>query len=105
MNWLILTAAGMLEIVWAVGLKYTQGFTKLWPSVITLISLVGSFAMLGLALKTLPVGTAYAVWVGIGIVGTAVAGIILFGESLDLIKLASLCFICIGIAGLKMSNL
>ncbi len=79
MSWVILFIAGLLEIGWAIGLKYTDGFTKPWPTVGTVISLVASFLLLGLALKTLPVGTAYAIWVGIGAVGTALLGILLFG--------------------------
>ncbi|MDN3648405.1 quaternary ammonium compound efflux SMR transporter SugE [Reinekea marina] len=104
MNWLILFIAGLLEISWAVGLKYTDGFTKLWPSVGTLISLVLSFLLLGFALKTLPVGTAYAIWVGIGAVGTAILGIILFEEPIDALKLVSLALICAGIVGLKLAH-
>lgn len=104
MNWVILFIAGLLEIGWAIGLKYTDGFTKLWPTVGTLIPLVASFLMLGLALKTLPVGTAYAIWVGIGTVGTAVLGILLFGESTDVLKLVSLALICAGIVGLKLTH-
>ena len=104
MNWLILFIAGLLEISWAVGLKYTDGFTKLWPTVGTLISLVLSFLLLGFALKTLPVGTAYAIWVGIGAVGTAILGIILFEEPIDALKLVSLALICAGIVGLKLAH-
>jgi len=104
MSWMILFIAGLLEIGWAIGLKYTAGFTKLWPSVGTVISLAASFLLLGLALKTLPVGTAYAIWVGIGAVGTALMGILLFGESTDALKLVSLGLICAGIVGLKLSH-
>lgn len=104
MGWIILFVAGLLEIGWAIGLKYTDGFTKLWPTVGTVISLVASFLMLGLALKTLPVGTAYAVWVGIGAVGTAFLGILLFGESTGVLKLVSLGLICAGIVGLKLAH-
>lgn len=100
MSWVILFVAGLLEIAWAVGLKYTEGFTKLWPTVGTVVSLVASFVLLGFALKSLPVGTAYAIWVGIGAVGTAVLGILLFGESADVLKLVSLGLICAGIVGL-----
>lgn len=104
MSWVILFVAGLLEVAWAVGLKYTEGFTKLWPTVGTVVSLVASFVLLGLALKSLPVGTAYAIWVGIGAVGTAVLGILLFGESTDVLKLVSLGLICAGIVGLKLAH-
>ena len=104
MSWIILFVAGLLEVGWAVGLKYTDGFTKLWPTVGTVISLAASFLLLGLALKTLPVGTAYPIWVGIGAVGTAVLGMLLFGESTDVLKLVSLALICAGIAGLRLAH-
>ncbi|MFQ3262384.1 quaternary ammonium compound efflux SMR transporter SugE [Reinekea sp.] len=104
MSWFILVIAGLLEIGWAIGLKYTDGFTKLWPTVGTVMSLVASFLLLGIALKTLPVGTAYAIWVGIGAVGTALLGILLFGESTDILKLVSLGLICAGIVGLKLTH-
>lgn len=104
MSWVILFVAGLLEVGWAIGLKYTDGFTKLWPTVGTVISLVASFILLGLALKTLPIGTAYAIWVGIGAVGTAFLGIIFFGESTDVLKLVSLGLICAGIVGLKLAH-
>jgi quaternary ammonium compound-resistance protein SugE len=104
MTWFVLVLAGMLEIGWAIGLKYTQGFTRLWPSVATIAAMAASLVLLGLAMKQLPVGTAYAVWVGIGAVGTAVLGIFLFGESAGSLKLASLALIVAGIAGLKLSG-
>jgi len=104
MSWVILFIAGLLEVAWAVGLKYTDGFTKLWPTVGTTVALVGSFVLLGLALKTLPVGTAYAIWVGIGAIGTAIMGMLLFGESADALKLVSLGLICAGIVGLKLAH-
>ncbi len=104
MSWVILFVAGLLEIGWAIGLKYTDGFTKLWPTVGTVISLVASFLLLGFALKTLPVGTAYAIWVGIGALGTALLGILFFGESTDVLKLVSLGLICAGIVGLKLAH-
>ncbi len=104
MNWFILVVAGLLEIGWAVGLKYTQGFTRLWPSVATIAAMVASLVLLGLAMKQLPVGTAYAVWVGIGAVGTAVLGMFLLGESAGPLKLASLALIVAGIVGLKLSG-
>lgn len=104
MSWVILFIAGLFEIAWAIGLKYTDGFTKLWPTVGTVFSLLASFLLLGIALKTLPVGTAYAIWVGIGAVGTALLGIFLFGESADVVKLVSLGLICAGIVGLKLAH-
>ena len=104
MNWIILFIAGLLEIGWAIGLKYTDGFSRLWPTLGTALCLVASFLLLGVAMKTLPAGTAYAVWVGIGAVGTAILGIVLFGESADLLKLVSLGFICAGIIGLKLAH-
>ncbi|HCM6214199.1 TPA: quaternary ammonium compound efflux SMR transporter SugE [Klebsiella oxytoca] len=103
MSWLILFIAGLLEVVWAVGLKYTHGFSRLVPSVITIAAMVISMALLSWAMKTLPVGTAYAVWTGIGAVGAAVTGIILLGESPSPMRIASLACIVIGIIGLKMS--
>lgn len=104
MSWFILFVAGLLEIGWAIGLKYTEGFTRLWPTVGTVISLVASFVLLGIAMRSLPVGTAYAVWVGIGAVGTAILGIILFGDSADLPRILSLGLICAGIVGLKLTH-
>jgi quaternary ammonium compound-resistance protein SugE len=104
MNWLMLVVAGLLEVVWSVGLKYTEGFTRLWPSVVTVAAMLASITLLGIAMKELPVGTAYAVWVGIGAVGAAVMGIWLFGESASLPKLASLGLIVAGIVGLKLSG-
>jgi quaternary ammonium compound-resistance protein SugE len=104
MNWLILVTAGLFEIAWAIGIKYTEGFTRLWPSVGTLLAMGISVVLLGIAMKTLPVGTAYAVWVGVGAVGTAILGIILFGESANLMRLLSLVLIVIGIIGLKLAT-
>ncbi|WP_018917364.1 quaternary ammonium compound efflux SMR transporter SugE [Vreelandella zhanjiangensis] len=104
MSWFILFVAGLLEIGWAIGLKYSEGFTKLWPTAWTIFSLAASFLLLGLALKTLPVGTAYAIWVGIGAVGTAILGIVLFGESVGVLKLMSLTLIVAGLAGLKLAH-
>ena len=104
MSWIILFVAGLLEVGWAIGLKYTDGFTKFWPTVGTVFSLIASFLLLGLVLKTLPVGTAYAIWVGIGAVGTALLGILLFGESAGVFKLVSLGLICAGIVGLKLAH-
>jgi quaternary ammonium compound-resistance protein SugE len=106
MNWILLVVAGLLEVVWSVGLKYTEGFTRLWPSVVTVAAMIVSITLLGIAMKELPVGTAYAVWVGIGIgaVGAAVMGIWLFGESASAPKLVSLALIVAGIVGLKLSG-
>ncbi len=104
MSWLILVIAGLLEVVWAVGLKYTQGFSRLWPSVMTVVAMVVSVALLSWAMKTLPVGTAYVVWTGIGAVGAAITGMVLLGESASLARLASLALIVIGIIGLKLST-
>lgn len=103
MSWLILVVAGLFEVAWAIGLKYTHGFTRFWPSVATLLAIVISMGMLGFAMKSLPVGTAYAVWVGIGIVGAAVLGIVLFGESVNPLRIISLSVIILGIIGLKLS--
>ena len=104
MKWLILAAAGLLEIVWAVGLKYTQGFTRFWPSAATVAAMAASLVLLGLAMRQLPLGTAYAIWVGIGAVGTALLGAWLFGEPVNAPKLDSLALIVAGIAGLKLSG-
>ena len=102
MSWIYLFIAGFFEIGWAVGLKYTDGFTKLWPSVITIIGMILSFYFLSAAVKTIPIGTAYAIWTGIGAVGTAIFGMILFGESKEVIRLIFIFFIVIGIIGLKI---
>jgi quaternary ammonium compound-resistance protein SugE len=102
MAWVILFVAGLFEIGWAVGLKYTEGFTRLWPTVGTAVALVASMALLGVSLRTLPLGTAYAVWTGIGSVGTAVLGIVLFREPATAIRLACIGLIVAGIVGLKL---
>jgi quaternary ammonium compound-resistance protein SugE len=102
MPWLILFVAGLLEVGWAIGLKYTEGFTRPIPTILTLLSMLASITLLGLALKTLPVGTAYAVWTGIGAVGTAALGIVLFGDPATLPRLACIGLILVGIAGLKL---
>lgn len=101
MTWLILFVAGLFEIAWAIGLKYSEGFTKLWPSVFTIAAMVTSMGLLSFSVKSLPVGTAYAVWTGIGAVGTAILGIILFNESKDFIRLFFIFLIISGIIGLK----
>ncbi len=102
MSWVYLFAAGLLEIAWAVGLKYTQGFTKLGPSVFTLAAMAASVGLLGLALRHLPLGTAYAVWTGIGTVGTAIAGMIMLGEPAGAMRLGCIGLIVAGILGLKL---
>lgn len=104
MAWLLLVLAGLFEIGWAIGLKYTEGFTRLWPSVGTVAAAVISLGLLGLAMKTLPVGTAYAVWVGVGAVGTAILGIVLLGEPANAGRLISLGLIVAGLVGLKLSS-
>ena len=101
MAWLILLAAGLLEVVWAIGLKYTQGFSRLMPTVVTVIAMIASMGLLGLAVRSLPIGTAYAVWTGIGTVGTLLVGILVFGESASLLRLLCVSLIVIGIIGLK----
>ncbi|HEU6441134.1 MAG TPA: quaternary ammonium compound efflux SMR transporter SugE [Microvirga sp.] len=103
MAWVYLTLAGLFEIGWAIGLKYTEGFTRLAPSILTAISMVVSVLLLGMALKTLPVGTGYAVWTGIGTVGTALLGIALFGEPATALRLVCIGLIVLGILGLKFA--
>lgn len=102
MSWLLLTGAGLLEVVWAIALKQAGGFTRFWPSLIGIVSAIISFVMLSLALKQLPVGTAYAVWVGIGALGVAIAGIVALGESASPMRLSLLALILIGVIGLKL---
>lgn len=102
MPWLILFIAGLFEIAWAVGLKYSDGFSKLWPSVFTVVSMMISMGLLAYSVKHLPVGTAYAVWTGIGAVGTAILGIILFNESKEFIRIFCIFLIIVGIVGLKL---
>jgi len=104
MTWIILVLAGLFEVVWAVGLKYTHGFTRLVPSLITLAGMIISFWLLSLAMKSLPLGTAYAVWVGIGALGAFVAGIVLFGESMSAMRVISVLLIAAGLIGLKLSS-
>lgn len=104
MTWSILILAGLFEIGWAIGLKYTEGFTRFWPTVGTLVAIGLSLGMLGIAMKTLPIGTAYAVWVGVGAVGTAIFGIVLFGESASAGRLISLGLIIAGVIGLKLAT-
>ncbi|PJJ99044.1 quaternary ammonium compound-resistance protein SugE [Lysobacteraceae bacterium NML91-0213] len=104
MHWTILFLAGLFEIVWAVGLKYTEGFTRLWPTVGTLAAMAISFGLLAQAMKALPLGTAYAVWVGIGAVGTALVGIMLLGEPANPGRLVSIALIVAGVVGLKLAT-
>ena len=101
MAWIFLTIAGLFECAWAIGLKYTEGFTKLWPSVFTIAAMIISFQLLSLAMRSIPVGTAYAVWTGIGAVGVAVIGMILFNESRDLLRIFSILLIVAGVFGLN----
>jgi quaternary ammonium compound-resistance protein SugE len=105
MTWVVLMIAGLFETAWAIGLKYTDGFTKFWPSFWTIIAMVISVWLLGLCVKHLPVGTAYAVWVGIGAVGTVIGGIWLFNEPVSPLRVISLICIIAGIIGLKLASL
>jgi quaternary ammonium compound-resistance protein SugE len=102
MAWVTLFFAGLFEIGWAIGLKYTDGFTRLVPSLLTVLCMIVSIVLLGIALKTLPVGTGYAVWTGIGTVGTALLGIALFGEPATVLRLGCIALIVVGIGGLKL---
>ncbi len=102
MAWVYLAIAGLLEVGWAIGLKYTEGLTRLWPTILTAVAIIGSMGFLALALRTLPMGTAYAVWTGIGTVGTVALGILLFNEPSDVLRLACIGLILAGIVGLKL---
>jgi quaternary ammonium compound-resistance protein SugE len=102
MAWIWLTVAGLLEVVWAVGLKYTDGFTRPWPSAVTIAAMVASVYCLAVAVRTIPIGTGYAVWTGIGAVGVAILGMVLFGESAALARIGAILLIVAGIAGLKV---
>ena len=104
MSWFLLFIAGLLEVAWAAGLKTSEGFTRLWPSVFTLITAVGSFVLLALAMRQLPLGTAYAVWTGIGAVGAFVFGIVMLGEAVTVARVASAALIVVGLIGLKLSS-
>ena len=104
MNWIVLVVAGLFEIGWAIGLKYTAGFTRLWPSVATVLAMLISIGLLGLAMKSLPAGTAYAIWVGIGATGTVILGIVLLGEPASMLRMMSLALIVAGIIGLKLAT-
>ena len=103
MSWIILLFAGLFEVGWAVGLKYTDGFSRPLPTALTILAMAISLGLLGLAMKELPLGTAYAIWTGVGAIGTVIAGIILFGESMALVRLASVALIICGLVGLKVS--
>jgi quaternary ammonium compound-resistance protein SugE len=102
MAWIILVVAGLLEVGWAIGLKYTDGFTRLWPTVGTVACMVASMYLLGVAVRTFPIGTAYGVWVGIGAAGTAILGSVLLGEPATAVRFASVALIVAGIVGLKL---
>ena len=104
MNWAILVVAGLFEVGWAIGLKYTNGFTRLLPTVWTVLAMIISLGLLGMAMKTLPVGTAYGVWVGVGAIGTVVLGIVLLGEPASAARMISVALILAGIVGLKLST-
>ena len=104
MAWLYLLVAGLMEVAWAVGLKYTEGFTRLWPSIWTVAALALSMVLLAAALRTLPLGTAYAIWTGIGAVGTAALGILLFGESASAARILCIALILAGLVGLKLTS-
>ena len=104
MAWIVLAVAGLFEVAWAIGLKYTEGFSRLWPSVGTVAAMVASVLLLGWAMRSLPVGTAYAVWTGIGAVGTVILGIVLFGEPATVARLACIGLILAGIVGLKITH-
>jgi quaternary ammonium compound-resistance protein SugE len=103
MGWVILVVAGLFEVGWAIGLKYSAGFTRIWPTIWTVLAMIVSLWLLGIAMKGLPVGTAYSVWVGVGSVGTVILGIVLFGEPASPMRLISVAFIIAGIIGLKLS--
>jgi quaternary ammonium compound-resistance protein SugE len=104
MAWFLLIVASLFEVGWAIGLKYTEGFTRLWPSLGTAAAMLVSLGLLGLAMKSLPVGTAYAVWVGVGAVGTVILGVLLFDEPMGALRLASLVLIVAGLVGLKLAS-
>ncbi|HEC74396.1 MAG TPA: quaternary ammonium compound efflux SMR transporter SugE [Methylophaga aminisulfidivorans] len=104
MAWVYLLVAGVLEVVWATGLKYSDGLTRLWPTVIAVVTVTASLYLLGLAMKSLPMGTAYTIWTGIGAVGTVVLGIVVLGESASPVRLISIALIVLGAIGLKVSH-
>ncbi|MCE4073382.1 MULTISPECIES: quaternary ammonium compound efflux SMR transporter SugE [Pseudomonas] len=104
MSWIILFVAGLFEVGWAVGLKYTEGFTRPIPTILTVLAIITSMGLLGVAMRNLPLGTAYAIWTGVGAVGTVIVGIVLFGESMAPVRLLSVALILCGLVGLKMSH-
>ncbi len=104
MPWFLLLIAGLLEVAWAAGLKSSEGFTRLWPSVFTVVTAFGSFGLLAMAMRQLPLGTAYAVWTGIGAVGAFVVGIVAMGETVSVARIASAALIVLGLVGLKLSS-
>ena len=104
MAWVLLLLAGLFEIAWAVGLKYSDGFTRLWPSVATVVAMLASMALLAMAMRTLPMGTAYAVWVGIGAVGTVILGVVLLNEPANAARMISVALIVAGVIGLKLAT-
>ena len=104
MAWVILLIAGLFEVGWAIGLKYTEGFTRLWPTIWTVLAMVISLYLLGIAMKSLPVGTAYSVWVGVGAVGTVILGIVLLGDPVNAVRIVSVVLIIAGIIGLKLAT-
>jgi quaternary ammonium compound-resistance protein SugE len=104
MAWIILVVAGLFEVGWAIGLKYTEGFTRLWPTIWTVLAMIVSLWLLGIAMKSLPVGTAYSIWVGVGAVGTVILGIVLLGEPVNSARLVSVALIIAGIIGLKLAT-
>lgn len=104
MPWIYLALAGLFEVVWAIGLKYTEGFSRLWPSVITVSAMTASIILLAMAVKTLPIGTAYAIWTGIGAVGAVLLGMVLFGDSASPLRLACVGLVVLGMVGLKLTS-
>ncbi|PSJ18760.1 DMT family transporter [Nitrosomonas supralitoralis] len=104
MVWVILVAAGLFEIGWAIGLKYTEGFTQLWPTIGAIFAIIASVWLLGIAIQSLPVGTAYSIWVGVGMIGTVILGVVLFGEPVNAARLISVAIIILGIVGLKLTT-
>jgi quaternary ammonium compound-resistance protein SugE len=104
MPWIYLTLAGLFEVVWAIGLKYTEGFTRLWPSLTTIAAMIASIVLLAMAVKTLPIGTAYAIWTGIGAVGAVILGMVLFGDAASPMRLACVALVLVGMVGLKLTS-
>ncbi len=104
MAWILLIVAGLLEVVWAIGMKQSQGFTKLWPSVWTIIAMLASFGLLAIAMRSLPLGVSYTIWVGIGAVGSVIAGALIFGERMNMIQYACVAMVGLGILGLKLTS-